>query len=391
MVQFWLNNIIDLVNVKNFNFSGTTNLIQALNILSLIVIIVSIFLTIKKKELNYFIAGVAIVFVIIIIGTNISSFSKGYGNPAGSIVENYFKSNTVTTQPIIRNNQTGMNNTIRINLQSDFKKGDIIGILMNDSDSDTNFQPGVQEVNIISDIQPVSGNNQTANTQEVVLFLLKNIKGEYPAGVTLVKVSDASPVMGDPPPPNGNISIQDDSFNSEQPAFQPKRPPGAMDRQDYDLQQSNMIPGTGDEYQYQGPPYGNLKCRSSTLQNPMGTINVTEYDSPPTMYGTCNGSYGGNDQTMTTNQENTVSQRVNDLLFHRGNSQMQWSPVPVDTLPNNQEQFANFCYNTPSNLINPKYASIFVNDPDKYKLVSRLAKATGTENGGGGGGGGRPS
>jgi len=34
-------------------------------------------------------------------------------------------------------------------------------------------------------------------------------------------------------------------------------------------------------------------------------------------------------------------------------------------------------------LVNPKYASVFVNDPKKFKLVSKLAKATGTENGGG--------
>jgi hypothetical protein len=34
-------------------------------------------------------------------------------------------------------------------------------------------------------------------------------------------------------------------------------------------------------------------------------------------------------------------------------------------------------------LVNPKYASVFVNDPKKFKLVSKLAKAQGNENGGG--------
>jgi hypothetical protein len=88
---------------------------------------------------------------------------------------------------------------------------------------------------------------------------------------------------------------------------------------------------------------------------------------------------------MTTNQEATVSQRVDDLLFHKGNAQTRFTPMPVDTLPNNQEAFAHFCYRNPTNLVNAKYASIFVNDPEKYKLVSKLARATGTENGGGGG------
>jgi hypothetical protein len=41
-------------------------------------------------------------------------------------------------------------------------------------------------------------------------------------------------------------------------------------------------------------------------------------------------------------------------------------------------------------MINVKYGSIFVNDPEKYKLVSKLTRATGTEGGGAGGGGGRP-
>jgi hypothetical protein len=62
---------------------------------------------------------------------------------------------------------------------------------------------------------------------------------------------------------------------------------------------------------------------------------------------------------------------------------MRFSPMPADTLPNNQNAFANWCYNTPANGVNVKYASIFVNDPEKYKLVSKLAKATGTEGGGG--------
>jgi hypothetical protein len=115
------------------------------------------------------------------------------------------------------------------------------------------------------------------------------------------------------------------------------------------------------------------------------------------MYGTCNvgdlnitddGRVVDNDYLMTDNFEKTVSMRVDDLLFHKGNAQSRFSPNAVDTMPDNQEAFAHFCYRSPTNLINPKYASIFVNDPDKFKLITQLAKATGTENGGGGGGGG---
>jgi hypothetical protein len=95
------------------------------------------------------------------------------------------------------------------------------------------------------------------------------------------------------------------------------------------------------------------------------------------MYGTCNeGEIGPNgvlnNTIMTENQEATVSQRVDDMLFHKGNSQWMYSPVPVDTMPNNQEAFAHFCYRNPTNLVNPKYASIFVNEPDKFKLITNI-------------------
>jgi len=88
-----------------------------------------------------------------------------------------------------------------------------------------------------------------------------------------------------------------------------------------------------------------------------------------------------NNIRMTENQEATVSQRVDDLLFHKGNAQSRFSPVSVDTMPNDQEGFAHFCYRNPTNLVNPKYASIFVNEPEKFKLVTKLARATGSENG----------
>jgi hypothetical protein len=121
----------------------------------------------------------------------------------------------------------------------------------------------------------------------------------------------------------------------------------------------------------------------------MGVLGIEDYDEVQSTYGTCN--YSSNDgrnskgdvnPSMDDFLENGVSQRINDILFHRGNSQNRFMPMPVDTVPNLQDQFATFCYINPSNVINPKYASIFVNDPEKFKLVTRLANATGTENGG---------
>ena len=90
--------------------------------------------------------------------------------------------------------------------------------------------------------------------------------------------------------------------------------------------------------------------------------------------------------SIKNNYNYNLSQRVNDLLYDKGNSQGRFTPMAIDTNPNQRDQFSFFCYQNPSNLINPKYASIFVNDPAKFKLISSLSNATGTENGGGGGG-----
>jgi len=117
----------------------------------------------------------------------------------------------------------------------------------------------------------------------------------------------------------------------------------------------------------------------STVLNPAGTINVTEYSMAPQMYGTCTGT----SETLKAiyNSESMVSQRINDILFHKGNSQSVFStPGPVDTLPDNQEAFARYCYG--SDKFNPKYASVFMNEPDKLRKVLESAKPTGTENGG---------
>ena len=302
--------------------------------------------------------------------------------PINTVLTNSYDAGVFLTKDV--NNKPGMlNNVVHINQALNFNKGDIIAFSSNGV---------ITETNIISDVQ------YTMDTQAPVLILLNPIKNNYSKNVVkILKVSDSTPNIITPP--NGNESIQNAGTNnrpSDPYSISLENYPhftDNIDRSDWNLDLSTyggLEPGQPPVYQYQGPPYGDLKCRTSTVENPMGTINVTEYDATPTMFGTCNladpGPDGKNmDSYMTTNQEATVSQRVDDLLFHRGNAQAQFSPMPVDTLPDQQEAFAHWCYRSPTNLVNPKYASIFVNEPEKYKLVAKLARATGTENGGGGG------
>ena len=381
MINFWLNNFSDLFSFENFNIEKSTNTTEKhykmLNIVALLSIVIGIVLVYVTKKPFYFGITILILSLTILIKTYIKT--EQFTNPDETL-SNSFNMGVKLTQDIPNNI-----NKIYVNNALNFNKGDVIliqGI-------------GSSETHIVSDIQ------YTTEEHLPVLILLNNTKLYFSKNNTQIfKVSDASPNIISPP--DGNRSIESagkgpsDPESINYPSF--NLPNGS--RYDWNLELSTyggMEPGEPPTYEYQGQPYGNLKCRKSTVNNPMGTINITEYDATPTMYGTCNvgdltihnGNVVNNDYAMTDNLESTVSMRVNDLLFHKGNSQSRFSPVPVDTLPNNQEAFAHFCYTNPTNLINPKYASIFVNNPEAFKLVSGLAKATGTENGGGGGGGGR--
>lgn len=387
MVQFWLNNLVDLFNIENLSFLNNDtkpeNYIKVLNLIALLSIIIGMILTFIKKDALYFAIVVVILSLTILIKSNISKVSSF--TPVNSTeLTNAFDTGVYLIKAI----GGDKSNVIYVNSLLNFKKGDILAFSVNGQISETNI---------------VTGSQYTTAENLAVINLLNNVKGDYSKYTTkILKVSDSSPNII--PPPDGNMSISSagqypKGMSDPQTLAVENYPKFDLEngnRHDWNLELATMGPnGMPNSYTYQGQPYGDLKCRDSSVSNPMGVLEVQDYDAPPTMFGTCNEAEIGptgieNNKFMTTNQEATVSQRVNDLLFHKGNSQNQYSPMPVDTLPNDQEGFANFCYRSPTNLVNPKYASIFVNDPEKFKLVTKLAMATGTENGGGGGGGGRP-
>lgn len=253
------------------------------------------------------------------------------------------------------------NNIINVNSSYNVGPGDIIGLATTSDQAD--------EINIVT----------TVDTN--LIKLVNPLKKKYPAYTKIFKVADSSPNIVSAP--DGNVSAsQTETLNSDPMSMAVQNYPVSTlnsNRYDWNLELATGVNGAPNTYEYQGQPYGDLKCRDSTVSNPVGTINVTEYDQKPTMFGICNSEE--NALNSVRNQEATVSQRVNDLLFHKGNSQYLFTPTSVDTMPNDQEGFANWCYRSPTNLVNPKYGSIFVNDPEKLKLVMKLARATGTENG----------
>ena len=386
MVQFWLDYLPDLF-ANNFTFLNndpkTENYIKVLNLVSLIAIIVGLTLTFVKRKSVYFAVTVLVLSLCILIKSNTVSNFVPIPDPLNSKLSNTYDTGVYLTKAVV-NDPSKLNNILFVNSVLNFNKGDIIALGVNGN---------IMETNIVSDLQYTTEPGPNGSGMPVIV-LLNNLKKEYSKYTTkILKVSDSSPNII--PPPDGNVSIQQagvyprgmsDSQSLALDRFPKPELPNA-NRYDWNLELSTGVNGLPNNYVYQGPPYGDLKGREPDVHNPMGSIQVPEYDNAPTMFGTCNtqemnGSSGQiNDITMTRDQEATVSQRVDDLLFHKGNSQWHYSPMPADTIPNDQEGFAHFLYRNPTNLVNPKYGSIFVNEPEKLRLVMRLAKPQGNEGG----------
>jgi hypothetical protein len=374
MVQFWLDNFTDLFSLENFDFlskkDGSNNYIKVLNLVALLSIIVGLSLSIKTKKPLFFGISIIILSVTILIKTNLVAKFSNIENI--DVLTNAFNLDILLTRPVEMNSsKLYLNNTFNLN------KGDIIALETPGKPIETHIIAGVE----------------TGITTEQYILTAENTVQSYPIGTKIYKVSNVSPNIISPPDGNRSIRLAGARGMPSDPdslavrSFPNDYSLPDHSAYDWNLENSTLVAGTKPTYVYQGPEYGNLGRRNPRIQNPMGVVQIPDYDSDPTFFGTVNvGDFTdgvSNTTIMTDQQEATLSMRVQDLLFHKGNSQAQFTPMPVDTIPNNQEGFAHFCYRSPTNLVNPKYASVFVNDPKKFKLVSKLAKATGTENGGG--------
>ena len=360
MVQFWLDSPIELFNLDNFRFSDTTSV---LNVISLFVIIITLVLTLKKKKAYYFGIGIIILSIIIIINYNMTKsgfqatddynqmkqMNQVNSNGNGIIQQNKA---TVFSSSIFLTEDSDINdNVLYVTNTDNIYPGDIIEI----SDSNNN------QVNIVSNVY-----------DSLTLVLRNDLKYSFLKGTKVSILKSIAPQIVTQADPL--LSIEKSRQFVPPVITESDTTPNTLEKTDYNLGYDKHI--------LQGPPHGNLYCRAPSINNPMGVLNINDYGESPTMYGTCNINNNNVENTMQDIYESGVSQRVSDLVFHRGNSQNRFTPMAVDTLPNAQEEFAYFCYQNPSNIINPKYASIFVNEPDKFKYVASLAKATGTENGG---------
>ena len=77
MIQFWLDNFVDLFSMDNFTFLNNDpkpeNYIKVLNLIALVSIIVGITMTVIKKSSIYFAIIVVVLSLTILIKSNINS------------------------------------------------------------------------------------------------------------------------------------------------------------------------------------------------------------------------------------------------------------------------------------------------------------------------------
>jgi hypothetical protein len=395
MVNFWLNNFESLFALNNFNLNNSPDVkaIKILNILSLFIIVFSILFTLKTKKVFYFGIGIILLSIIILIYNNNYSSKSGFSavdtRPSGSAV-----SSTDTKTSVNGNQATTFTNSIQLiedvlttNTDTEGKVNPVINKMKVSSVS--NINPGdiiqisdtvtasVSETNIIDNVYTGTGKDEASPFITVKNALKKNyLSKQTKIGV----VKSVAPQIQTPPDPLLSIQQAKPYYNPASFLFE-----GNIIKNDLNNRtDARLDRAVGDAYKHQGPPYGDLACRPPTINNPMQSLNVTEFGTKPNMFGSCN--INMSEDKINEIHESGVSMRREDLIYHRGNSQQSFYPVAVDTHPNQQELFAMYCYQTPGNLVNPKYASAFVNNPKQFKLLSTLARATGTENGGGGGG-----
>jgi len=335
MVKFWLDDFKDLVSPENFELNDKN---KVFNVVSLFIIIISLLVSLKTKNEFYFGAGFIILSILIIIHNKMQYFTENrYSSAFYNNTKDPGNLTSSDTRTIITEDAFVNDNKISVNNIQNFNSGDIIEFkeIGNDVSNESNIVGSVNQI-------------------DSTLIIRNALKKNYQKGTLVNILKSVQPQIVAQSDPNMSIEQSKGLIN----------PPKGIN-----------------EYSYYSPKTDNLTCRYPMPNNPMGNIGIEEYDEMNKYYGSCNEDPKNND-TINQLYEAGVSQRINDVVYHRGNSQSRFTPMAVDTVPNAQDQFAMFCYQTPGNLVNPKYASVFVNDPEKFRLVASLAKATGTENGG---------
>jgi hypothetical protein len=96
--------------------------------------------------------------------------------------------------------------------------------------------------------------------------------------------------------------------------------------------------------------YQKNTCRRPTRENPFMNPDLTDYNNPNTPPAACNVDDDQINDEMRVNFNQDLFQDI-DNLFERANSQRQFYSIPNTAVPNNQEEFAKWCWLVPEERI----------------------------------------
>ena len=90
-----------------------------------------------------------------------------------------------------------------------------------------------------------------------------------------------------------------------------------------------------------------LKCQPPTDQNPFMNVLISDYDGNPNRNPACNINEENIKKNIQESFEKNLYQNTVDI-WGRNNSQREYYTMPNTTIPNDQINFANWLYKTPT-------------------------------------------
>lgn len=108
--------------------------------------------------------------------------------------------------------------------------------------------------------------------------------------------------------------------------------------------------------------YKNANCRKPTAENPFANIIFTDYLDAKNLPVPCNSDDGDVPQQMQQLYNSTIYRNLSDV-FERENSQRVFMTMPIQTVPNDQTDFANWLYNSPTTCHENTGSCTYYEDP----------------------------
>ena len=88
------------------------------------------------------------------------------------------------------------------------------------------------------------------------------------------------------------------------------------------------------------------KCKNSILKNPHMNVLISDYHDEPKRDSACDPNDENIKENINEYHNENLYKNIDDL-YDKKNSQRQFYTMPVTTIPNDQQAFAEWCYKPP--------------------------------------------